>query len=286
MGLKLVDDKLGIISESAGNIILAPSILTLRDAAGNPGQQFRTVQLQVALPAFSNVLELHFVYMTAPGGAPQLVTSLSPNSVGPGASTWRFVGAFYTGADNFGQAAPNVPRFGAFVTIEGPPRTPEFSIGESLFRSTVGTLTSAGSKDADFCVFSRNGKTINQKSVLDTGSGTLGSAAGAWAMPLGGLNPSVFHIDDSQYDPFIPQPRLRVRGSGYIDTSDLGKDGVATFSVVSGDHLILLNFDQATGTNNLSSVGLFDITLGTFEMSVYIVNVPIKELSETPLIDL
>lgn len=67
-----------------------------------------------SLLILANQGRLFYLYLTPTG---QLVASQSPNSVGPGTSSWVLVGAFYVDNDT------NSIGFGKFVSIDGPPTT-------------------------------------------------------------------------------------------------------------------------------------------------------------------
>jgi hypothetical protein len=114
MGQKLRDDKIGTLSHSAGNILMAASVsspvyLTIG------GQQFKvTTQLSVALPAVTANTRYQ-VFAVQSAGVVSLVISLNQNSTGPtGYSRWKLVGSLMANATGSG--------FGAFIEIKGKPR--------------------------------------------------------------------------------------------------------------------------------------------------------------------
>jgi|GEM_PF-2686904 len=108
MGQKLYTDRIGALSFSTPNVLLAASILTIG------GQQYVTSALSVSVPVMT-ANTLYMVYAVQTAGVVSLVISVNVNSVGPtGYSSWKLVGAFYTD----GTVSPTL---GTFVTIDGVP---------------------------------------------------------------------------------------------------------------------------------------------------------------------
>jgi hypothetical protein len=114
MAQKLFADKIGALTHSAGNILMAasssnPAYLTIG------GQQYTvTSQLSVALPAMSANTRYQ-VFAVQSAGVVSLAISANENSVGPsGYSSWKLVGSLY--------ASPT-GTFGGFVNIFDTPTT-------------------------------------------------------------------------------------------------------------------------------------------------------------------
>lgn len=92
MGQRLLEDKIGTLNESASNIVLGPSRLTIG------GQQYITTSnIQIAAN-LSSANTRYQVFAVENSGAVQLIISQNENSVGPsGYSAWKLVGSYYTG---------------------------------------------------------------------------------------------------------------------------------------------------------------------------------------------
>ncbi len=136
MAQKLFEDKIGALSHNAGIISLAPSKLTIG------GQQYVTTSvLQLVLPALT-ANALYMLYATVSGGVVSLVQSTNFNSIGPGTTSWKLVGAYM---------ASDVAVWGAFVNIEGTPRT------QSAL-TYLPSSTGFGTLSGQACTFARDGK--------------------------------------------------------------------------------------------------------------------------------
>lgn len=135
MGQKTRDDKVGQLTYSAGNILMAattssPAYLTIG------GQQYTvTSQLSVALPSLSAAVRYQ-IYAVQTSGVVSLVISTNENSTGPsGFSSWKLVGSFR--AD--GQASVG---FGSFINIKGVPTTQRIAYNATLTGFGTPTLVS------------------------------------------------------------------------------------------------------------------------------------------------
>lgn len=109
MGFKQGEDKIGTLTQNAGTISLAASLLTIG------GQQYRTAALSrlisTDLTMTANVL--YIVYAILNGSTVELRVSANMNSVGPaGFSAWCIVGAFVSGSTS---------AFASFIPITGLP---------------------------------------------------------------------------------------------------------------------------------------------------------------------
>lgn len=113
MGFKLLNDKLGALSHSAGVITIQASILTIGGQQYATAAMTRTISADVTMTANN----LYMIYAVVSSGVVQLRISSSVNSVGPaGFTSWQLVGAFYSD----GLA---VIGFGSFVNITGVPES-------------------------------------------------------------------------------------------------------------------------------------------------------------------
>lgn len=99
--------------ESIGALSVVGSVIALGPSRLNLGgrQYVTTTSLQVTMSALT-ANTLYYLYVTLSAGVPVLSISTSVNSVGPGATLWKLVGAFY---------AASATTLGSFVTIDGTP---------------------------------------------------------------------------------------------------------------------------------------------------------------------
>ena len=107
-------DKIGALSENAGIISLAPSILTIG------GRQVETKSnLTVAVPSLT--ANTRYQIFAINSSNPTLVISTNENSQGPvGAIAWKLVGSFM--ANGLSSVS-----FGAFLNITGSPDSGEIA---------------------------------------------------------------------------------------------------------------------------------------------------------------
>ena len=117
MGQVLKRDKIGAISEAAGDITLQASIVTIGGQQYTTGILSRTIATDVTLVANTR----YQIYAVISAGVVVLRVSINENSVGPaGFNGWGLVGSMY---------ASGAATFGAFVTITGIPTS-------GIFRAT------------------------------------------------------------------------------------------------------------------------------------------------------
>jgi hypothetical protein len=177
MGQVLRIDKIGTLSHSAGNILMAASV-------SNPayltigGQQFKvTSQLSVALPAMSaNTRYQVFAVQTA--GVVSLVISLNENSVGPvGYSRWKLVGSLMA------NGALSVS-FGSFINISGTPRSGKIDGGLVNVTAESVNPTKGVTKEIDIFEYEMIGdRLVGVMRYGQTVAGVSGTGAYRYNMP-------------------------------------------------------------------------------------------------------
>jgi len=133
MGQVLKRDKIGAISEAAGDITLQASIVTIGGQQYTTGILSRTIATDVTLVANTR----YQIYAVISAGVVVLRVSINENSVGPvGFNGWGLVGSMY---------ASGAATFGAFVTITGIPTSGIFNAGPTVVTAstppTKGTVT-------------------------------------------------------------------------------------------------------------------------------------------------
>jgi hypothetical protein len=166
MAQKLFTDKIGALSHSAGNILMAASIsspayLTIG------GQQYTvTSQLSVALPTMTANTRYQ-VFAVQGAGVVSLVISLNENSVGPsGYSSWKLVGSLQSNS---------AATFASFVQIKGMPRTELYNDGPISISATGGGFVK-GTTQRDVMLVQRIGNRVfNRFEYNQTGASTAGS---------------------------------------------------------------------------------------------------------------
>ena len=107
MGQILQKDKIGAISEAAGDITLQASVLTIGGQQYTTGILSRTIATDVTLVANTR----YQIYAVISAGVVVLRVSINENSVGPaGFNGWGLVGSFYSNGSS---------AFGTFKAIKG-----------------------------------------------------------------------------------------------------------------------------------------------------------------------
>ncbi|OQW46488.1 MAG: hypothetical protein A4S09_16355 [Proteobacteria bacterium SG_bin7] len=166
MPQKLFEDKIGLLSHSAGSITLAASRLTIG------GQQYVTTSLTraIATDLTMTANTLYMIYAVLNSGVVELRFSANVNSSGPaGFTAWKLVGAFYSNA---------TPAFGAFVNIDGIPMSGEIAYSPSLQSSGGGNITlNATGVISPYGYWQRIGNQLKMYAGFRNGTG--GTATGA-----------------------------------------------------------------------------------------------------------
>jgi len=264
MGQKLRDDKITILSHSAGNIILASgAYLTIG------GQQYVTSsQLIVALPVMTASTR-YFIYAVLSGGVPALVISQNVNSVGPvGFTSWKLVGALFADGSV-------TPVFGAFINIKGIPACGPFFSGFVNIATDGGTFNKANVV-IDRTVVSIRGKMADFTLQFSMGAGTSSGAEHIVRSPAN------LAID---FNSIVTNSIAQVNadgGSGYIASSGLGK--TADFCHHQTFNGWVIAFDQPSGSNATSTTTNQPNTTSWFISGR--IKFPVVGLSDTPLEDL
>jgi hypothetical protein len=150
MSQVLRPDKIGQLTHSAGNIIMAasaasPAYLTVG------GRQFTiTSNLSVALPSMTANTRYQ-VFAVQSGGVVSLAISQNENSVGPaGFLSWKLVGSLYSnGLVSVG--------FGSFVNIKGVPSTVDIPFTFTMSTGSWSVLTGHWSRVGETIICRMNG---------------------------------------------------------------------------------------------------------------------------------
>ncbi len=175
MAQKIRDDKIGALSHSAGNILMAASIASPAYLTIG-GQQFKvTTQLSVAVGSLTANTRYQ-IYAVQSAGVVSLVISLRENSLGPvGYSRWKLVGSIlsnYLGA------------FGAFINIKGVPRCAQFDNGPIGLQATGGGAVK-GTTTEDLYRLSMDGQfAYIEYRYKQTVAGSAGSGSYLFDMPV------------------------------------------------------------------------------------------------------
>ena len=265
MGQKLLDDKIGTLSHSAGVISLTASRLTIG------GQQYtttsnitRTITTDVTLTANT----LYMVYAIVSGGVVGLRVSINVNSVGPaGFNGWKLVGAFY--ADDLVSVG-----FGSFVAIDGIPTSETYT---SLPTGSWSTNTTYVGKKK------RNGEILEMETYV--------ILAGSPGTP-GALTINLPTLDLTKVAAGTSTDSGTLVGNVKVFDSGISADGylpgsVTVNSATSVACLALTNISNPTGVNGMSRVShAFPVSFGATGRIVLKFSVPISGWSNTPLKDL
>lgn len=240
MGLKLRDDILRPMQESGGNLILPPSLVTLRDVNRNPGQQFRNASNLLVAGDFAAkpVNTIHYVYLVAPGGVPQIVLSINVNSTGPaGFTAWELVGAFYTnGAGTVG--------FGSFTSIHDKPTTNPFDAGPMGIKVAGGGAWNKNNIVQDITSVERDGGFAKYRISYQQGASTQAVGNNVWLPPINlDLDPTRWTVAGAIH--------INAISTGHVSTGSVGKSG--NFAVNVSESGFFFIFDQVSGANNQSS---------------------------------
>lgn len=273
MGQKLQDDRIGQLSESGGIITLAPSVLTIG------GQQYITDSLNVPVPSFSTILELHFIYAVLSSGNTILVTSQNINSVGPvGFNAWKLIGAFYSGAARI----TGTLQFGSFVSIDGAPETEQFQLGPITLTSSSGTPNKGTGVTEDMHSISRRGdKAYLIYSFRRSGGSGQTNGNGNWLVQLpSGLS---FSTPDKMPTNTGTSPTGRIVGSGHISTGGDGRDCGINIDFTGGGNYFTFQYADGTNLTATSTSHPFDGSSWEISLEVEIAisewnNVPLREL--------
>jgi hypothetical protein len=279
MSQVLRPDKIGQLTHSAGNIIMAasaasPAYLTVG------GRQYKVVsQLSVALPTLA-ANNRYQVFAVVSGGNPILVISQNENSVGPaGFASWKLVGSFYANG-------LVVVGFGGFVNIEGVPQTELINSGLINITSTGVSPTKPTSTVFDEVSFSRFGQFGKFIYRFRTGASTAGGANGTgnylYQLPsslfFGAsvlLNTTATNTNDGTW---------RGYGAGGI-THDANTHGQGTWAMPYDSNKIRILVTNNVANTGMIGLGWYDITLVNTGYFVEF-EVPISGWSNTPIKDL
>jgi len=280
MGQKLFTDKIGTLSHSAGNILMAASVsspvyLTIG------GQQFKiTSQLSVALPAMSaNARYQVFAVQTA--GVVSLVISLNENSVGPvGYSRWKLVGSLRANGSLV---------FGGFSNIKGSSSdwilSGTFQIGATTTAPTYGTATI----DVNQLWYKIEGNSARirwawVKSV--TGTATAGTGMYLFPMPANiSIDVTKLVPDTTVIGANAANPRSNNVGSYNASTTGAAFTGGVT--VYDSANVLLSGSDTVVNNASLGTISAgFGAITGAAQMGYGVdALVPILGSSNTPIED-
>lgn len=278
MGFKYQDDKIGSLSHSGGVISLAPSVLTIG------GQQYRTQSILSLTPSGLSANTLYMIYAIVSGGVVSLVQSVNVNSIGPaGQLQWKLVGAFYSS----GKA---VIDFGAFVNIEGSPRT-SGPVDNGPLLSTVHIKAATGGTDPTFGAttgnqmrWSRDGKFLAHSWEMQmTAAGTTGAGNYRLVFPFAADTSIIVPVsiptgDSGQFT----NQRSRVPGHGHI-TNGSSRGSLHPFLAAANSVELLTEAVYASYLMWYS--GFYNlVSAQNFKLNIH--DVPIAAWSETPLRDL
>lgn len=243
-----------------------PTSTTVRLGSGSfvtiAGIQYAvTSNIDAVLPALS-ANSLYFMYAVISGGAVTLTISQNVNSVGPGTSAWRLVGAFYSnGLNSVG--------FGSFVNIRGVPKS--------------GPVAHNGSSNlpnfsVNRCFWSRNGDLMQYEWG---GSFTGTPAAGTQVQFYTPFNVLSNTVGSDDGEGVTGLANCTDGGQQNYGPFQIRKLGPATFGVyylnVAGTYF---NGSTITTTNNVFAMSTGDA------VSARLHDLPISGWAITPLEDL
>lgn len=216
MGQILFQDKIGALTNSGSNILMAasssaPAYLTIG------GQQYAvTSQLSVAKPSLTANARYQ-VFAVQSAGVVSLVISQNENSTGPaGFSSWKLVGCFR--ANGLASVA-----FGSFINIVGIPKSDV--IGYLPVFTNLGTVVSIE------MFYSTNGKNceIHGKYTMGTGAAALATISIPFTTESSSYIPSVtqvgpvmFGVATSVFSNLLATAGQTAYNFGFTFSSNLG----------------------------------------------------------------
>lgn len=270
MAQKLRDDKIGQLTHSAGNIIMAASV-------ANPayltigGQQYKvTSNLIVALPTLT-ANGRYQVFAVLNAGVVELRISQNENSVGPaGFNRWKLIGSLYANGNTS-------VAFGNFVNITGVPRTLPISYTMTIGAST--TPPTKGGTVTEQALWWREGSKIFVKYDYQQGSAGA-NGAGLYLFPT----PSGFSLNTNFYQNVGNQivPVL-----GYAEANNSSpSNGTGYVSAFNNTNLII-NVTNS-GSASVAGVTAANYALGFAGATTYSFKAEFEAsgLTNTPLVDL
>jgi hypothetical protein len=273
MGFRLFDDKIGALTQANGVITLAPSLLTIG------GQQYRTTTSLSVTPANIVAASTYMIYAVVTNNVVSLVTSTNANSVGPGTSAWKLVGAFlaFTNA------------FGAFVTIRGVPKSQLTSApvptitatGSAPLRPTTGvTETLRVAQDGDHMHY-----VWNYAGTVTTGTNP-GSGDYQWALPAFQFDPNKATFTTTVYQNNAP---IFTGGLGAVTVSDGTSFGAGEIYPYDATRFrIAVNFNKLNQAGGIFTFSSSNFYFGQSAVQRHSIDamIPILGWSTTPLEDL
>jgi hypothetical protein len=231
MGQKLVDDKIGQLSESGGTITLAPSILSIG------GQQYATDELNriitddIPSPV---IAQRYQIFVVIADGTPAIRISANENSVGPaGFAGWKLVGSYYSDLNG---------EVGGFVSIEGiPVMEPTCEVG-TLNISANSTPPVKGTINDDRNLLGRRGNKMRIKQhynqINDAGAN---AGLGNYFLAIPG---SALYSIDEQLQPFDPSAFIGANGTWNNQFTQYAGFGGDLNSGSSNNHWVTIPFDS------------------------------------------
>lgn len=166
MGQVLRQDKIGQLTHSSGNIIMAASVASPAYLTIGGRQYTVTSNLSVALPSMAANTRYQ-VFAVQSGGVVSLQISLNENSVGPaGFLSWKLIGSLYSNG-------MSPVAFGSFVNIKGAPETDVIDYNPTI--NNFGTTTSVVAR------WRRSGDNLEGSAGFT--SGTHAAAPGSISLP-------------------------------------------------------------------------------------------------------
>jgi len=262
MGQVLKRDKIGAISEAAGDITLQASIVTIGGQQYTTGILSRTIATDVTLVANTR----YQIYAVISAGVVVLRVSINENSVGPaGFNGWGLVGSFRaTGAVS--------PVFGSLINLQGAPTTNLIDFTPTGSFVTNATYAGKYKQDGDYAIFDYY----------------VATSAGTDAVTLSMNLPTNLVIDTSKLADSSPLTTFILDSNGSIHDS-----GAVLWGAVHARYQTTTSFDMAYSWNQSATLvssdyvtNLAPMTWTTNDEGSLRVRLPIVGWNNTPIEDL
>jgi len=251
------DQRLGQLTHSAGNIVLAASTIHIG------ALQYTTdTSKSVALPSL--IANTRYQVYAVDNGASDvaLVISTNENSVGPASyNKWKLVGSLYAGAT----------AFGSFANIKGSPRT------ESI--AYTPPLTGLTGPTGIVFFWRRDGKRIYVWGTVDS-VGTVTATDARVDLPTN-LIVDTINLDTGK------TPIGHVTRTSNAAATAILNDGLIFWNTTYTNAMSLGRLNQGAGNTNIIQAGWDTFTSSSFGLIVTAsAGLPITGWSNTPIEDL
>jgi hypothetical protein len=280
MGQVLRQDKIGQLTHSAGNIIMAASVASPAYLTIGGRQYTVTSNLSVALPSMTANTRYQ-VFAVQSGGVVSLVISQNENSVGPaGFLSWKLVGSLM--ANN---ASPVV--FGSFINIKGSPTTQYFT--DSNW--SIGAVTTAPTPSTPgfFRSMARDGEFLNIQMEFWCAAGG-GAGSGIYLIPMP-TNLGTNSASQSLHPAGFPGVggRFSSVGSGYMLHNALSSGSKFSVAPAVNSNNLQFYVVSVDGTAPGAIRGVYSNTFYSLNVATswaFTARIPIQGWTNTPIEDL